>query len=310
MTGPTPKPATTVAPPPLVGGSNGAALLHQDGLIHDRLPPRTAQLTDDLQQLFQQSPLTGCTSLMSFALRASGWNPLAGRDPVTDGLPDDQDHYNKFESYVSNLMSVPIFSVAEAQQPDVHLQGPATDPEGDAQNRADWDGFLTTITQHIPGLQPDDYAKLAADVKHLAHQVFSGSGGAGHQAMFVQHAFAAPGDGFIYINLYWCKVDMQWVQASGGGGGKSAPAYVPEAKDDAFTVHRIHIPFPTLRWPHYADTVARYQLSTFQQFFDQFTLVDSTGTQITNTPTQNIPSPAQGDFNQLCRILRVLTGPM
>ena len=98
-----------------VTGSSKDEALANDKAVKDLLPsgdqPITIDRYNDLLKTFQNSPGTGCTTVMDMARIAAGFNPLS---------PDLEGNQQAFDDYVKRIMAAPFFFLNDSSRTDYH----------------------------------------------------------------------------------------------------------------------------------------------------------------------------------------------
>lgn len=187
---------------------------------------------DQLVTLYEQSPISGATTILDITLSSVGWNPT---DPTQAG------NVMLFANYVTALAQTPFFAPSQSTTQNVRRD--------DVSGSTDWNAFMRSVAGLFVGASPGDVPDLADTLQHLAHATYDGKSDTveSRSNLFVQHLITVSSDA-ITAALYWCTVEMKHT------GGKHSSNQLE------FTVQSILLPFQAAEWSSRARQVAEQEV--------------------------------------------------
>jgi hypothetical protein len=233
----------------LVGTQQDEAL-EKDVAIQDIMDDSGGELTSGdktaVVELFQQSPLTGCTTLMDMARESAGYFPNS-KDP-------DKNNQSRYEKMIANMQSCPMFHYLEGETEELHCK------------ESNWNNLIESIAKLFGDLPQKDIGKITESLLDLAETACSNVGQEQKTSLFVQDAFQVECQ---ETRVIICKSDVTMRYDQGKGYTIAQTDYI---------IQRDEFQFYDQLWSSYAGMVADYHIKTFTQWLTDTDTTSSPGT--------------------------------
>lgn len=171
---------------------------------------------------FRNSPLNGCTSILTMARVAAGFNPLE---------PLQVDNAAAYANYVRRVAEAPFFNLNYANQLDIHRES------------NDWSVLINAVSDTFEGIVGADKDRLTNGLTALAEAATSRKNTRQTENLFVQSVLQADGKS-CSAYVYSSNVTLEESSSKGS-----------TSRQADFDIRRAHLIFRQDEWPTFAQKV-------------------------------------------------------
>jgi hypothetical protein len=204
----------------ILSGSGAQDALHRDAVYVNATPGNNSVAA------LRQSPVTGCSMLMTLARKKSGYDP---------SVPAQAGSLTMFFNYVNQILLCPLFSVVLNDHIAPAFSG-------------DWNNAINQIMSYYVGIPESDLYVLRQSLVNVAAAASSNPSTNQTLNLFSQSTINVGAEVAVY--LYCSNVQMV---TNVSHGGKNQPDRVSNQAN--FSLYRIKLVFSSAQWPAQAPAV-------------------------------------------------------
>lgn len=190
---------------------------------------------------FRRNPESGCTSIMTMARVAAGFNP---------GL-DSPGNVGAFKDYVLRLQSAPFFHLRKSDVTKV------------SQKSKDWNVLINDVARLFDGVKEEDYREIRESLENLAKSAASYKKSKQEKDLLVQNVLAVDEvNGLRRCSVCLCFSHVEFVEDKRKGS---------TTRQSEFVVAKVFLEFKSEQWYALAPKVWAKTVKTVDDWIDENT---------------------------------------